>query len=76
MPDIDSEEAKQSGITSVTGTAAPVSAAAAEPSPPVPRRTTAESRAELVAKLQDLPLNSKKVIDTMNVLKAEGLAPR
>lgn len=39
-------------------------------------KTTPESRATLVAQLEDLPLDSKSVIETMESLKAEGLAPR
>ena len=38
--------------------------------------TTPESRAALVEQLEDLPSESKRVIEKMESLKSEGLAPR
>lgn len=39
-------------------------------------KSTPESRAALVAQLEDLPPGSKQVIEKMKDLKAAGLAPR
>ncbi|CAN0460808.1 unnamed protein product, partial [Laminaria digitata] len=39
-------------------------------------KSTPESRAALVAQLEDLPSGSKQVIEKMRDLKTEGLAPR
>lgn len=68
----------EAGATSAaTQVADPSNAAAqAAAAAAVAVKTTPESRAALVTQLEELPSDSKSVIEKMESLKAEGLAPR
>lgn len=75
---------KEQGLPDFVPTGAKVSSvgddaaadAEAESAAPVVLESTPETRAALVSRLSDLPDDSKSVVEAMNQLKAEGLAPR
>lgn len=64
----DAEQMAKEDPSNAASQAAAAAAVAVESTP--------ESRAALVTQLDDLPPNSKRVVEKMGQLKSEGLAPR